>query len=148
MNRLLFGIVLLNISSLVANGQSPSRKTRYPVEQQLIELEREWSQADFRQDVPAIKRLVAEDWIGTTSRGLILNRSRMLDEVLAVKADGDSTISDTRVRMYGKTAIVTGLLTTNNPPITGQPILKRFTDVWLKTKAGWRCMASHGSYVK
>jgi ketosteroid isomerase-like protein len=148
MNRLLFGIVLLNIIPLMANGQSPSRKTPHPVEQQLIQLERAWSQADFRQDVQTIKRLVAEEWIGTTSRGKILNRSRMLDEVVAVKADGDSTISDTRVRMYGKTAIVTGLLTTNNPPSTGQPILKRFTDVWLNTKAGWRCIASHGSYVK
>jgi ketosteroid isomerase-like protein len=72
----------------------------------------------------------------------------MLDEVVAVKADGDSTISDTHVRVYGKTAIVTGLLTTNYPPSIGQPILKRFTDVWLNTRAGWRCVASHGSYVK
>jgi ketosteroid isomerase-like protein len=148
MNRLLFAIVLLNTISLIANAQSPSRKTRNPVEQQLIQLEREWSQADFRQDVPTIKKLIAEDWIGTTSRGKILNRSQMLDEVAAIKADGDSTISDTHVHVYGKTAIVTGLLTTNNPPSTGQPILKRFTDVWLNTKVGWRCIASHGSYVK
>jgi ketosteroid isomerase-like protein len=148
MNHLLFGIVLLNSISLIANGQSPSRKTRHPVEQRLIQLERAWSQADFQQDLPAIERLIAEDWIGTTSRGKILNRSQMLDEVVAVKAGGDSTISDTRVRVYGKTTIVTGLLTTNNPPSTGPPILKRFTDVWLNTTTGWRCIASHGSYVK
>jgi ketosteroid isomerase-like protein len=148
MNHLFFGIVLLNSISLIANGQSPSRKARHPVEQRLSQLGRAWSQVDFQQDVPAIKRLIAEDWIGTTSRGKILNRSQMLDEVVAVKAGGDSTISDTRVRVYGKTAIVTGLLTTNNPPSTGLPILKRFTDVWLKTTTGWRCIASHGSYVQ
>jgi hypothetical protein len=148
MNRLLFSILLLSTVSLIAYGQSESHKSRHPVAQQLIQLEREWSRADFRQEVPAIKRLIAEDWTGTTSRGQILNRSQMLDEVLAVKAEGDSSISDTRVRVYGKTAIVTGLLTTNNPPTTGEAIRKRFTDVWLNTKAGWRCIASHGSYVK
>lgn len=148
MNRLLFGIVLLNAIPLIANGQSPSDNRRHPVEQQLIQLETAWSQADVLQDVPAIKKLVAEDWIGTTSRGNIVNRSQMLDEVLAVKADGASTMSATRVQLYDKIAIVTGLLTTNNPPSTGQPILKRFTDVWMKTKTGWRCIASHVSYVK
>ena len=148
MNRVLLGVLLLSVLPVVADAQSPRLKNSRAIEQQLIQLETAWSQADFHQDIPAIKRLIAEDWVGTTSRGKVLTRSQMLDEVLAEKADGDSTISDARVRLYGKTAIVTGLLTSNNPPGTGQPILKRFTDVWLNTKAGWRCIASHGSYVK
>ena len=147
MNRLSFSILLLITVPLIVYGQS--RKSRHPADQQLIQLETEWLRADVRQDVPAIKRLIAEDWTGTTSRGKILNRAQMLDEMVSLKSEGVSTISDTRVRVYGKSAIITGLLTTNGPTTGGEvTIRKRFTDVWLNTKAGWRCIASHGSYVQ
>ena len=143
-------ILLLITASAFIHGQSQTRKSPRAVEHELIQLEAEWLRADARQDVPAIKRLIADDWTGTTSRGIVMNRAQMLAEMVSIESSNAvSTISDTRVRVYGKLAIVTGLLTTTGSTNGGEiTTRKRFTDVWLNNKLGWQCIASHGSRVQ
>ena len=59
-----------------------------------------------------------------------------------------SVLSDMKVHVYGDTAVVTGVNTTNwtadGKQVVG-PI--RFTDVFVKREGRWQVVASHGSKV-
>ncbi|HXG91649.1 MAG TPA: nuclear transport factor 2 family protein [Blastocatellia bacterium] len=117
-----------------------------PVEQELLKLEREWLDAYTNRNAAAMERIEADDFTITYPDGRVLTKA---DEVASMKTPAPAgprpalSTEDTRVRVYGDTAVVTGVLIqkmTNNGHET--TIRERYTDVYVKRNGRWQAVAS------
>src|SRR5215208_7776048 len=82
-------------------------------EQELLTLEKEFAAAIVRNDLEGIGRLVTDDWIIIDPNGEIVDRSRFFEVIKSGALAHDMMESeDFRVRVYGDTAVVTGVTRT------------------------------------
>ena len=111
------------------------------VEDQLIALDKAWTQAELKGDKKAAGALLGEDFVGTTQRGEIETKAQYLAGVSAnsdnVKAD------DYKITIHGNIAIMT-----HRSTVAGvRNIQFRSTHVWQKRKGQWLIIAHHGSQI-
>ena len=111
------------------------------VEDQLIQLDKAWTSAELKGDKKAAGDIVADDYVGTTQRGEIENKTQYLAGVVPnadmVKSD------DYKVTIHGNMAIMTHRAT-----VSGVRNMQfRSTHVWMKRKGKWQIVAHHGSPV-
>lgn len=129
-------VVVLAISS-VAFGQYKKGS----VEDQLIQLDKAWTFAELKGDKKAAAALIADDYVGTTQRGEIENKTQYLASVVPnadmVKAD------DYKVTIYGNMAIMTHRATVEGV----RNIQFRSTHIWMKRGGKWQIVAHHGSRI-
>ena len=83
------------------------------VEQTLLQLERDWEQANAKNDLTALDRILAQEFVNTDSDGLTTKA-----EVMARRKSGAVkytafTQDDYKVHVFGDTAVVTGRSTSN-----------------------------------
>ena len=103
--------VLLAASFLHASAQERVRREHKRVERsQIIALEQQWQKATLADDIPAMDKLLSDDYLGITATGEVLTKTQQLDRMrdrkfMLTKLD----ISDTRIKLIGNIAIVTCL---------------------------------------
>ena len=121
------------------------------LEEEILALERAWSDAIVRHDPQAIAALLAEDYIGTGPTGRVMKRS---EAVADFEADQEryteSTFENPIVRFYaeGTVAIViAGGIDRGTGPRGDFVRRFRYTDIWVKRNGKWQCVASHGSML-
>jgi ketosteroid isomerase-like protein len=113
----------------------------------ILGLEARWNTAYERGDIATMSALLADDFIITVEDGSTLSKSGYIahngDSTLHVEI---SAMSDLRVRMHAKTAVVTGAYHEKGTS-KGKPYeyRDRFTDVWMNTNGTWQVIASHYS---
>ncbi len=117
------------------------------VEQELTQLEREWSNAMVKGDASAIERIEAGDFMFTAPDGTTNDKSQDVNDLKSGTFKAQSfDLSDLRVRTYGDTAVVTGTndlkATYKGKDISGK---YRFTDVFVKRNGRWQAVASQAS---
>jgi ketosteroid isomerase-like protein len=119
------------------------------VEQDLMQIERDWAAAMVKKDTAALGRFTADDWVFTAPDGRLQTRA----EIEAELGSGDlkfesSTVDDLKVRVFGDTAIVTGR-TTDKGQYKGQDISGqyRFTDIFVKRNGRWQSVSTHVSRI-
>jgi ketosteroid isomerase-like protein len=137
---LIFIISALALAPLTF-GQT-NRSTTH--EEEILRLEKELSQAIVKNDAAAAGRFLADDWIIIDPDGGTIDRARFLGVIQSGALTHETMESDdTRVRIYGSTAIVTALATTtgkfNGQPFTTQ---ERATDVFVRQNGRWLCVLS------
>lgn len=127
--------------------------------QELIRLENATVTATDKRDLAMLDRLIADDFVGTTSRGGLKNKKETIASWTGnapKSAQGAqtttgvvTTLNDFNVRINGKTAIVTGVDRAVYQKKEGGEIISeaRFTDIWEKRKIGWQLVAGHVSRV-
>jgi ketosteroid isomerase-like protein len=107
----------------------------------------QWNAAYDRGDIATMNTLLADDFIITVEDGSTFSKSGYIAHY------GDSTVhveisdmSDLKVRMHGKTAVVTGAYHEKGTS-KGKPYeyRDRFTDVWMNLNGPWQVIASHYS---
>jgi hypothetical protein len=129
-------VLVLGISS-IAFGQSKKGS----VEDQLIQLDRAWTHAELKGDKKACEAMIADDYIGTTMRGQLEDKTQYLASVVPnsdmVKAD------EYKVTIHGNTAIMTHRATVSGV----RNIQFRSTHVWMKRNGKWQIVAHHGSMI-
>ncbi|MCG3160273.1 MAG: hypothetical protein JMDDDDMK_01342 [Acidobacteria bacterium] len=111
-------------------------------QEELLRLEKEFTQAIVKNDAPAIGRFVADDWVIIDPDGGVIDRTRFLDVIKSGALTHSMMESeDLRVRIYGDTATVTGL-TTAKGKFMGQEFTtqERSTDVFVKRNGRWQCV--------
>jgi ketosteroid isomerase-like protein len=114
------------------------------VQEELLTFEREFTQAVARNDVAAIGRFVADDWMIVDADGRVIDRSRFLNVIESGTLSHESMEStDVVVRLHGDTAVVTGI-TTSTGRFMGQGFTtrERATDVLARLNGRWRCVFS------
>ena len=119
------------------------------VEQTLLQLERDWEQANAKNDSAALDRILADEFVSTDSDGRLFTRA----EVMARRKSGavkfaTFTQDDYKVHVFGDTAVVTGRSTTkqmrDGKDYSAQ---ERFTDVFVRRDGRWQAVSTHSSRV-
>jgi len=114
-------------------------------EQELLTLEKAFAEAIVRNDLEGIGRLVTDDWIVIDPSGEIVDRVRFFEVIKSGALTHDMMESeDFRVRVYGDSAVVTGLTRTKGK-FMGQEFStqERATDVFVKCDGRWQCVLTH-----
>jgi ketosteroid isomerase-like protein len=139
----LFGLVAGLTLTIEAAGQTAN------VEPALLQLERDWEQANAKNDTGALEHILAPEFVSTDSDGRLTTRAEMFARRKsgAVKFTA-FTQDDYKVHVTGDTAIVTGRSTIkgirDGKNLSGQ---ERWTDVFVRRNGGWQAVASHSSRI-
>ena len=114
------------------------------MEEELLKLEKEFTEAIVKNDAEGIGRFLADDWVIIDADGAIIDKARFLGVIKSGDLSHQMMESDeVRVRIYGDTAIVTGLTATNGKFIGEEfSTQERGTDVFVKQDGRWRCVFS------
>ena len=113
-------------------------------EEELLKLEKEFTEAIVANDPEAIERFVADDWIIINSDGGIIDKGRFLGVIKSGALTHEMMESDDiRVRIYGESTVVTGLARSQGK-FMGQDFStrERATDVFVRHDGQWRCVLS------
>jgi ketosteroid isomerase-like protein len=109
---------------------------------ELLKLENEFARAVASNNADALDRLLADDWIIVEPDGSIIDKARFLEVIRSGALSHESMKStDLKVRVYGNTAVVTGL-TTSKGKFMGQDFTscERATDIFVKQAERWQCI--------
>src|ERR1700751_2612483 len=109
-------------------------------EEELLKLEKAFTEAIVTNDPEAIERFVADDWIIINADGGIIDKERFLGVIKSGALTHEMMESnDIRVRVYGEGAVVTALARSKGK-FMGQDFstLERATDVFVRHDGQWR----------
>jgi ketosteroid isomerase-like protein len=118
-------------------------------EKEVLKIEKEWADAILRLDTKTIDRLEADEWTIIDPSGKLSTKAEDLNNLRSGKLKFQSFQNEEmKVKVHGKTAIVTGLSTiqgtSDGNDITGH---YRFTDVLVKKDGTWRAVATQVTRV-
>jgi len=118
----------------------------------LKELESNWEGSLLKHDTSAIERMVAEDFVGTSSSGKVGTKATLLAEAKRDNNTYTSAVSnDMTVRIYApNVAVVTGIAKESGKTKGGKTFSNsyRFTDTWVERNGEWQCVAAHAMSLK
>jgi ketosteroid isomerase-like protein len=148
-------IVLLSIGAAASTSLAQSEKkvtsSQTSVERQLIELERQLSDALVKEDIAVLDRLWSNELVFTFPNGKLSHKAQRLAGQKPSDQPSQSTnINDqVKVYVYGNTAVVT-VLSTWRGKAGGQEYSDQYqaTHVWVKRQGRWQLVAAHVSQVK
>ncbi len=110
----------------------------------IIAMENLWNRAEMNNDAPAVRLLLADDFVMTVAEGMVYNKSQMIVSV-ADKSYRPVALQSTgmAVHYYGNTAVVTGAYYEKGVD-KGKSWERRgrFTDTWMNLDGRWQCIAS------
>jgi ketosteroid isomerase-like protein len=149
-------VVLLTILSAIptlAQAESKPAPPERSVEGQLIEFERQLSDALVREDAAVLDRLWSNDLVFTFPDGKVSNKAQRLagqkPTAQPSPSESETTNDEVKVHLYGNTAVVT-VLSTWKGKANNQAYSSQFqaTHVWVKQAGRWQLVAAHVSPVK
>ena len=152
MKQTLLIMMLTMLTVTYASAQTQKKETHptWSIESQLVELERQLSDALVKQDAVTLDRLWSRDLVFTFPSGTMSDKSKRIAAQKPSEASAVSTnINDlVKVYMYGKTAVVTVLSTWKGKAGT-QEYSEQYqaTHVWAKQQGRWQLVAAHVSQV-
>lgn len=137
------------------DGQTwqPLHESRFTIvtpagdEQELIRVQQEWSRAEVAGDVRTVDRLLADEYVITTSDGRFMPKAEYLRG--AASEDTRSiamSVEGTKVQLYGDMALVKGIVKWTEPG--GKKHENLFSETWQKRDGRWQCLATHESEVE
>jgi ketosteroid isomerase-like protein len=151
MKHLLLILLLTIAAASVAPAQFENKAAQHSVEKQLIELERQLSDALVKQDAKVLDRLWSNDLIFTFPNGKVSTKAERLAGQKPSDQSSQSTNTNDRVKvyLYGNTAVVTVLSTWKGKAGT-QEYSDQYqaTHVWAKQQGRWQLVAAHVSQLK
>ena len=113
----------------------------------LIELERGWNDAVYRQDANFVANLLADEFIVTYDDGARGDKARELALVAEFNQQVVSAVQDDfTVRVYQDTAVVWFTLR-----LVGirqgerAEVAFSYTDVWVRRDGRWQCVSTHST---
>lgn len=114
-------------------------------EADLLNSERQWLEAHIKRDVAFLERIEADDYSITYSTGEVVTKAQQLAVMKTDTTGGAFTFSteDTKVRVYGDTAVLTGVLIRSwMDGGNHMNVRLRYTDVWVKRSGRWQITAA------
>jgi ketosteroid isomerase-like protein len=144
MRTWLVGLGLVACFALFAFGRpSPSTSSANMTESDFRKLEQNWLDAAATPDLPALRKMMADEFMGTAFGAKVLSKSDV------VPADGitathmpKSLLRDSTVRLFGDTAVLMGSVDLQGTPDAGT---LRMTTVFQKRGEEWKVIAVHMS---
>jgi ketosteroid isomerase-like protein len=149
--KLLFSIALIACAATVAVAADVStlKSDRKPdVEQQLLKVEREWSEAFKARDKTALSALCADDFVATDDDGLTSDKPSFIEDATKHVKVLSYSMSNMAAKSYGDTGIVTGRWS-GKLSVEGETteFTAAFTDTFVRRDGRWWAVATHMSRV-
>ena len=117
------------------------------VHKEIEELESQWRDAMLTNNVAAMERLLADDYLGISANGILETKA----DILATRRSGavkltQMELSDVKIRVYGDTAVVTSKVdvsgTSNGRDVSGH---YRYTRVYNYRNGQWQIISFEAS---
>lgn len=116
------------------------------VASKLKELESRWEGSLLNHNTSAIEKMVAEDFIGTSSSGKQGDKATLLAEAKRdTNVYSSAVSSEMNVRTFApNVAVVTGVAKETGKTKAGKAFSHtyRFTDTWVERNGQWQCVAA------
>jgi ketosteroid isomerase-like protein len=147
-------ILVVVLASAVSAGWCSAQKSESGmggVEETLMQMEKDLSQAFVKGDPAVVERMEAAEFVGTAPDGKVGDKAQDMSDVKTGKMKAESAEPDEmKVHVYGNAAVVTGRMTVKGGQYDGQDISGqyRFTDTWVKNKGKWQVVASQATVLK
>jgi ketosteroid isomerase-like protein len=113
----------------------------------LRNLERDLNRAIATRDARRAGELLADDWMLVTGSGKVKTKAEVLAEIVEPEIEfQDNESRDVLVRMWGDTAVLTGVLH-QRYRLRGEvrDVTLRYTDTWTRIGDTWRQVSGHAS---
>jgi hypothetical protein len=112
-------------------------------EQQIKKVADEVNAAMLKADTNSLDKLLADDYTAIHSDGKLYTKAQEIEYVKSGVLKYETVdVKDMKIRAYGKTAVVTGLVffkgSINGNPYSGT---NRPTRVWMKQNGTWKCVS-------
>jgi ketosteroid isomerase-like protein len=128
-----FAVALLCAAYVYAAVPTPAE------EKEVLAAMNAFAEAVAKHDVPALQRLMHEELVYSHSDTRAQTKADLIKEAQEGRGPGGIALADTKVHIYGNTAIIRGRVgggargvQTNSPYAVG---------VWIKGPAGWQIVA-------
>jgi len=121
-----------------------------PLQQEVLQFERDACKAFLEADVVALERVLTSDFTLTLSNGEVSTRADEINELRSGKVRYDVFENyDMLARIYGDTAVVLGK-TRVKGTAEGKPFdrIVQFTDTLIKRDGRWQLAAGHVSRIE
>ncbi len=133
--------LLLLLLTVSGTGLAQRRERKRVERVEIRVMESQWRDAQLSEDIPAMDRLLSDDFLGITAAGQVVTKAQQLDrmrsrQIAITKLD----IADTKIKISGNLAVVTSLArldgTSNGAPLRGA---FRYTRVYQRSPGtGWK----------
>lgn len=111
---------------------------------EVLKQEAERCRAIFEQDWAVLEPMMSDDLTYVHMPGRMEDKPTYLAGVKARPRKVER--QDLKVRVYGTTAVMTGIMI-NRPP-NAEPVTARVTQTWVKDGSGWRMVAFQASRIQ
>lgn len=143
-------VLVLAVDPLVPGQKESARRTQTKrVVETIRKLDNERIQAQIHADVPVLKRIYSNDFIGVGPSGTVRTKPQVIADFTSGDLKFESiTTDEVQIRVYANTAVETGEST-----MIGQdkgkavPRDNRFTRVWVRQKGRWHLVLNHYSLL-
>ena len=134
----IFLATVLNVAQ--GNAAAPNNTA----EDQVTQLERDWLTADAKGDVASLRRIISDDFIGSSFDGQILSKHDIVPDEVGPGGFAGATPGNTNVRVFGDTAVLMGLINMAGTP----PKQIHVTLVCQKKPQGWQMIAAQLTHME
>lgn len=138
-------LAILAVQALLLGASAwPESAARESVEQRLTRWEEELPNMVLRHDTEAIRRLMADDFVGYDRAGRRLTQADVMAQTTSTQMEYDFLRhEDIQVRVFGKAAVATAITAVKGRyqgRETGGRF--RFTHVWVERRGRWQIVAA------
>ncbi|HEX4949743.1 MAG TPA: nuclear transport factor 2 family protein, partial [Blastocatellia bacterium] len=114
-------------------------------EQEIIKLDEAWNNALLRRDAAAYNRILAEDYIRTSSRGQLADKAQEIKDLMSGDGAVESVVTDRQVHFVeDDVAVLTARYREKTKDGEQQG---RYTVVYAKRNGRWQAVAFHSSPI-
>jgi hypothetical protein len=106
---------------------------------QLTELEQDWNRANFQADREALKRILADEYVGVAADGTSQNKAEYLKTIRPTEDVKTWELQDLNLSLSGETAVLTGSLILKR---TGGKEKYTFIDTFVWRDGRWQATGS------
>jgi ketosteroid isomerase-like protein len=141
-----YAVTIISLILIVACGKKGSSNA----ETKLRDLNNQYDSALLKNDLDALNKLYAEDFVYTNPEGKVLNKSEQIANIKASEVRLEQGLStNVKVKIYGNTAVMTGnFIAKGNYRGNPVSINERYTVTWIKTDTSWQMVAEQANVVR
>jgi Domain of unknown function (DUF4440) len=106
----LYWLAAYLLGTTLGFAQVRSTPSNSKPEDQVAKLERDWLAADAKGDSGRLRQIIADDFMGTSPNGSLLNKDDIIPENARPGGFAGATVGETNVRVFGDTGVLMGVI--------------------------------------
>ena len=149
MKRLIIAIVLVLAVSFLIFGQAKKQTQTTSAEQELMQMEKDIINAYLKQDVAALERLLADDYISTGDDGSLSTKAEDVSSLKSgVSVPTSIVVEDMKARVWGDAGVVwSRSVDTSRSKGSETSSQYQHTTTWIKIAGRWQAVAANNSKI-